>query len=205
MNEALKRILEVLKLAEKLKYELRHSWLSNGRQESVAEHSWRVALMAVFLEPYLDKQVDTAKLLKMITIHDLVEAEATDIPAFDTMDNQQAQMEKQERELQAIENIRKTLGGDLGKDIQQLWLEFEDKSSYEAKVANALDKLEAQLQHNEAAIDTWLEVEYKMSFMLGRHTDFDQALISFRRLVEQEAESKLTKAGVSLTDVNHLL
>ncbi|QTM98782.1 HD domain-containing protein [Sediminibacillus dalangtanensis] len=205
MNEALKRILEVLKLAEKLKYELRHSWLSNGRQESVAEHSWRVTLMAVFLEPYLGKQVDTAKLLKMITIHDLVEAEATDIPAFDTMDNQQAQMEKQERELQAIENIRKMLGGDLGNDIQQLWMEFEDKSSYEAKVANALDKLEAQLQHNEADIATWLEVEYKMSFMLGKHTDFDQALTSFRQLVEQEAESKLKKAGVSLNEVNHLL
>ncbi|WP_026571567.1 MULTISPECIES: HD domain-containing protein [Sediminibacillus] len=199
MEETLKRILEVLKLAEKLKYELRHSWLSNGRQESVAEHTWRVALMAVFLEPYLDQKTDMAKLLKMITIHDLVEAEATDIPAFDTMDNELARKEKQEREQQAIANIRKSLGGDLGKDIQQLWLEFENRSTYEAKVANALDKLEAQLQHNEADIATWLEVEYKMSFLLDQHTDFDQTLTTFRHLVEQEAETKMTKAGVSVT------
>ncbi|WP_053220295.1 HD domain-containing protein [Virgibacillus senegalensis] len=205
MTEALKRILEVLKLAEKLKYELRHSWLSNGRQESVAEHSWRVALMAVLLEPYLEHRIDTAKLLKMITIHDLVEAEASDIPAFDTMDNQQAQMEKHQRELRAIENIRNTLGDELGIDIQELWLEFEAKSSYEARVANALDKLEAQLQHNEANIDTWLEIEYKMAFMLGKHTDFDKALIAFRELVEQEAESKIQQAGISVHDYQQML
>ena len=36
----IQRILAVLKLAERLKSELRHSWLSSGRQESVAKHTW---------------------------------------------------------------------------------------------------------------------------------------------------------------------
>lgn len=47
--EQLSAILEVLQLAEKLKFDLRHSWLSNGRQESVAEHTWRMSLMAVLI------------------------------------------------------------------------------------------------------------------------------------------------------------
>lgn len=54
-KEQLLAVLEVLKLAEKLKFELRHSWLSNERQESVAEHTWRMSLMAVLLEPLLDQ------------------------------------------------------------------------------------------------------------------------------------------------------
>ena len=65
-------ILQVIALAEKLKYEMRHSWLSNGRQESVAEHTWRMSLMAILVEPYLDQKVNIEKLLKMVIIHDLV-------------------------------------------------------------------------------------------------------------------------------------
>lgn len=47
----------------------------------------------------------------------------------------------------------------LGDEIFNLWIEFENKQTFEAKVANALDKLEAQLQHNEADICTWLDIE----------------------------------------------
>lgn len=88
-------ILQVIALAEKLKYEMRHSWLSNGRQESVAEHTWRMSLMAILVEPYLDQKVNIEKLLKMVIIHDLVEAEAGDIPAFDTMNSHELQLQKQ--------------------------------------------------------------------------------------------------------------
>jgi putative hydrolase of HD superfamily len=93
MKQNLLNILEIVKLGEKLKCELRHSWLSDGRQESVAEHTWRVSLMAMLLEPYLDNKLDIVKLLKMIIIHDLVEAEAKDIPAFETLYNKEKMQE----------------------------------------------------------------------------------------------------------------
>lgn len=51
MKDTLRDVMQVIKLAEKLKYELRHSWLSNGRRESVAEHTWRLSLMAMLIEP----------------------------------------------------------------------------------------------------------------------------------------------------------
>ncbi|MFJ5770073.1 HD domain-containing protein [Psychrobacillus sp. NPDC093180] len=194
MRENLIDILKVIKLGEKLKYELRHSWLSTGRQESVAEHTWRVSLMAMLVEPYLDKKVDIAKLLKMIIIHDLVEAEARDIPAFETMNNMEKKKER--NEMRAIENIRDTLKGNLGEDIYNLWIEFENKQSFEAKVANALDKLEAQIQHNEADISTWIDVEYQMSFMLGKHTDFNTVLTQFKDIIEEEAEIKIKNEGI---------
>ena len=196
MRDNIVGILEVIKLGEKLKSEMRHSWLSNGRRESVAEHTWRVSLMAMLIEPYLNQAVDSARLLKMIIVHDLVEAEATDIPAFDTMNNADLKKQKQINEIKAIEKIRDTLQGSLGEDVYNLWMEFEHKETFEAKVANALDKLEAQIQHNEADISTWLEVEHKMSFMMGKHTDFHPVLTLFKELIEEDAELKLRNAGI---------
>jgi putative hydrolases of HD superfamily len=61
MIEKIDKIMNILKLSEKLKMELRHSWLSNGRQESVAEHTWRVSLMAILVEPFLDQKVNLEK------------------------------------------------------------------------------------------------------------------------------------------------
>jgi putative hydrolases of HD superfamily len=61
---------------------MRHSWLSDGRQEDVAEHTWRMALMALLLHSYLDQKVDLLKALKIILVHDLVEINYKDSPAF---------------------------------------------------------------------------------------------------------------------------
>ncbi|CAM4369573.1 HAD family hydrolase [Bacillus manliponensis] len=193
-----KNILQVIALAEKLKYELRHSWLSNGRQESVAEHTWRMSLMAVLVQPYLDQPVQMEKLLKMIIIHDLVEAEAGDIPAFDTMNSEELKKQKQENEQKAILNIKQTLSGPLGEELYDLWMEFEEKETYEAKVANALDKLEVKIQHNEAHIDTWIPIEHKLVFQVAQHTEFDSFLSKLQKRIEQAGEQKLIAAGIDV-------
>lgn len=187
----LQNTLKFLHVAEGLKRELRHSWLSDGRRESVAEHTWRVALMAMAIEEYLPQKVNSERLLKMIIIHDLVEVYATDIPAFDTMNNKKVKEQKRQNEMKAIEKIRNLLGNDTGQQFYDLWLEFEHKKTYEAKVANALDKLEAQIQHNEAAIETWLPIEHEMVFLLGKHTDFDDVLDELKGIIEAEGVEKI--------------
>lgn len=68
------QILQLLHEVEQLKKELRHSWLSDGRQESVAEHTWRMSLMAILLQEHLTQPIDMLKVMKMITIHDINEA-----------------------------------------------------------------------------------------------------------------------------------
>ena len=141
MEKQIASILKVLTLAERLKFELRHSYTSSGRQESVAEHTWRMSLMAVLIEPLLTQKVDTARLLKMIIIHDLVEAEAKDVSALDVLRNPGIKAEKIKKEKQAIENLRATLSETNGQEIYDLFYEFENKATYESKVANALDKL----------------------------------------------------------------
>ena len=80
MKRDIENILSFLKLSERLKCELRHSWLSNGRQESVAEHSYQMALMAILIHPHLDQKPNLEKTLKMALVHDLVEAIVGDVP-----------------------------------------------------------------------------------------------------------------------------
>jgi putative hydrolases of HD superfamily len=189
-------ILKVLSLAEKLKFELRHSFTSSGRQESVAEHTWRMSLIAVLIEPMLKQKVDELRLLKMIILHDLVEAEAKDVSALDQLQNPEIKVEKAKREKQAIENLRQTLSSINGQEIYDLFYEFENKQTYEAKVANALDKLEVQLQHNHADFATWEEIEYDMCFMMDKHVLFDETLFELKRQIEEEAEKKMEARGV---------
>jgi putative hydrolases of HD superfamily len=197
MKRQIASILKVLTLSERLKFELRHSYTSSGRQESVAEHTWRMSLMAVLIEPLLQQKVDPARLLKMIIIHDLVEAEARDISALDVLRDPEIKTQKIEKERQAIENLRSVLKETNGQEIYDLFYEFEDKETYEAKVANALDKLEVQLQHNHADFSTWEEIEYDMCYMMDKHVLFDETLFELKKQIEEAAEQKMQLAGVN--------
>ena len=190
-------ILQFITKAEQLKKEMRHSWLSNRRQESVAEHTWRMSLMAILLKDKLDVELDLEKVLKMIIIHDLVEIEAGDVSALDVLRNPSIKGDKVNRELQAIENIKSELDGALGAEIYALWHEFEDKKTVEAQFSNALDKLEVQIQHNHAPLDTWEEIEFEMVYMMDKHVTFNKTLQVFKNLIVDQAEDKMVEAGLS--------
>ena len=196
MEKQIASVLNVLTLAERLKFELRHSYTSSGRQESVAEHTWRMSLMAVLIEPLLKEKVDVARLLKMIILHDLVEAEAKDISALDVLRNPELKIQKQENEKKAIENLRVALKETNGDEIYDLFYEFENKETYEAKLANALDKLEVQLQHNHADFSTWEEIEYDMCYMMDKHVLFDETLLELKKQIVDAAEQKMKAEGV---------
>lgn len=199
--ERLLNILSLLHLAEKLKFELRHSYTSSGKQESVAEHTWRMSLMALLLEPYLDQKIDIAKTLKMIIIHDLVEAEAGDVPFPRMVQHAELKKVKEEKEKAAIEKIRAMLNDSVGDEIYSLWHEFEAHETYEAKVALALDKLEVQLQHNEADIATWEPIEYELIYSRRPYTDFDSTINRLREIIEMDAEEKLKQTGIDIESI----
>ena len=88
-----------------------------------------------------------------------------------------------------------------GSEIYDLFYEFEHKETYEARVANALDKLEVQLQHNHADISTWEEIEYEMSFMMDKHVLFDETLFELKTQIEMEAEEKMKSSGINVEQV----
>lgn len=75
------KFLDFMNQIEKLKCNTRHSWTSSGRQESVAEHSWRLSVMAMLCADEYP-ELDISKVIKMCLVHDFGEAITGDIPAF---------------------------------------------------------------------------------------------------------------------------
>jgi putative hydrolase of HD superfamily len=200
---AVRTILDFLAFSEAIKRELRHSWLSDGRRESVAEHSWQMALMAMLMHRHLDAPVDLPRTLKMILVHDLVEAEVGDVPFFDTSERKQL---KAVREQAAIEKIRGMLEPETGAEIHALWHEFEAGETPEAMFAKALDHLEVQVQHNLAPIETWEPVEYELVYTkMDRPCSHDGFLTAFCAAVKADAEEKMRANGVDASVIESRL
>lgn len=117
----LSELLKVIHLAEGLKREIRHSWLSDGRQESVAEHTWRVCLMAILLEPELCLQIDGSRTLRMIVVHDLVEIFAGDIPIFSASTEDFIALAQLGMPLKIKQLIAENYYDEIGRGVYNIW------------------------------------------------------------------------------------
>jgi putative hydrolase of HD superfamily len=199
MGAPIAAILDVLRLAERLKFELRHSWTSQGRRESVAEHSYQMALMALLLHPHLEHPVDLCRTLEMVLVHDLVEAEAGDVVWFD---DGEAKARKAEREQAAIDRLRQMLPAPSGERVHGLWHEFEAGATGEARFARALDYLEVQAQHNLADLGTWEPIEHGLLFTkTGSQAQHDAFLRAFAEAVVADGEAKLAAGGIDVAAI----
>ena len=181
--------------SEKLKIELRHSYLSNGRTESVAEHVWRMSLLALMVEPYLKQKINVERFLKIIIVHDLVEIYAGDIPMTESVKSNQIKKLKEINETKAIEKIKAKLPSLVGENFYDLWREYEKNETIESRVAHALDKIEAQAQHNEAGIDTWVEEEYHFAYKLPNYTTNEKILEELSDILIAETDELLNSIG----------
>lgn len=191
MNTNIDSIISFMGLMERLKNELRHSWTSSNRQESVAEHSWRLSLLILTIHSNLEHPVNLLHTLKMAIIHDCVEALSGDIPVFDLITKEDHD-NKHAKEEAAIHEIATLLGPPVGNEIHRLWLEFEERKTPEAKLIYALDKLECKIQHNEADISTWNELEKALSIDWEDDLyNFDKTILALRDRIYETSQTKV--------------
>ncbi len=153
-------LLQILAVAEKLKCTTRHCYTSSGRHESVAEHSWRIALMAMLIAPEFP-EADMNKVIRMCLIHDLGEAFTGDIPTFDKTE---ADTRKEDV---LFDRWVQTLPKETKREFSVLLAEMNALETLEAKIYKALDKMEAVIQHDESDIATWLPLEYDLQLQYG--------------------------------------
>lgn len=187
-KQEIQEFFDFLTLAEQLKCNTRHSVTSSGREESVAEHSWRVSLMALWLEDELG-DADFNKIIRMCILHDLGEAVTGDIPSF------LKTKQDSDHEDAVVFALLDKLPQPQQDKWRQLFQEMLAKETREAKVYKALDKLEAVLQHNEAPISSWLPLEYELNQTYGTEEAkaADPILESMRAYAKLQTQEKIQK------------
>ncbi len=189
-DDEIEGVLAFLAAAERLKDTLRTGHTRQGRQESTAEHTWRLCLMALVLGEALPG-VDSARLVRICLVHDLAEALTGDLPA-------PAPREpgvKEARERVALATLTAPLPEAPRAVIQALWEEYETGSTPEGRLAKGLDKLETILQHTQGANPPELDLAYNLTY--GRaETDRDPLLARIRARLDEATRARLTEEDI---------
>lgn len=169
--ERLQKQMEFIAEVDKLKKIGRQSYLTDSsRKENDAEHSWHLAMMAVFLSEYAKEDVDVLHVISMVLIHDLVEIDAGDTYAYDTEGNKS----KRAREEKAADRIFNILPEDQAKKVRDLWEEFEANETPEANFANALDRVQPIMLNHKSDGKAWAEHGVALSQIMSRNVNVEK-------------------------------
>jgi putative hydrolase of HD superfamily len=182
-------ILDFLRAAEALKVNTRSAHTSAGEKESVAEHTWRLCLMAVVLSPSVPG-VDFARLMRICIVHDLGEAIGGDIPAPEQARRAEGGGERKAAgERRDLVQLVSPLPAARRDEILALWDEYEAARSAEARLAKALDKLETILQHTQGRNPP--DFDYRFNLGNGReHTASPPVIAALREILDRETERR---------------
>lgn len=136
-------VVRYYSLCNRLKDIVRTGWKSwhvtRDRVESVAEHIFGVQMLAIAMKSEYNYDIDLERVILMIAVHELEEIVIGDLTLF--------QISRDEKIKLGHEAIEKVLNGLVDKDkIKDLILEFDERSSKDAKFAYYCDKLECDIQ-----------------------------------------------------------
>ena len=181
-------LLDLLHTAGRLKDTTRHCYTPGGRHESVAEHSWRLALMAFWLRNEFP-ELDMNRVIQMCLIHDLGEAFTGDIPVFDKT------AKDEETEEALLFAWVDAMPEPLRSDMRSLYQEMQARETTEAKLYKALDGLEAVISHNESDISTWEPNEYQLQLTYAEdRMKFSAYMVALREQIKQDSLKKIQDA-----------
>ncbi|MCU5684020.1 HD domain-containing protein [Bacillus wiedmannii] len=190
-NSDLQNIISFVKELEHLKNTLRTAWTKDKRQESVAEHSWRLAIFSLVLEDHF-LNMDFNKIIRMCLIHDLDEAYEGDTPAILNINKQ----EKLQQESQSISKLTASLSENTRNKIFELWEEYNKGETEEAKLVKALDKMETIIQHNHGY--TPLDFNHEFNVTYGKEFLLHNPIIKIlRNYIENETKNKIKQRDLT--------
>lgn len=144
----------------------RQTYLADGsRKENDAEHAWHMAVMALIMSEYANEKLDMLRVLSMILLHDVVEIDAGDTFAYD----EERKKTQAERENRAAERIYGLLPKEQKEKFQDLWREFEERKTPEAKFARTMDNIQPLMLNAASGGKSWEEHGIALSQVLRRN------------------------------------
>jgi putative hydrolase of HD superfamily len=167
MNDRFVKQIRFIYEIDKVKSIFRKTRLfDDSRYENDAEHSWHLAMMALALSEHAGAPVDIFRVIKMVLMHDLVEIDSGDFIVYDKA----AAAEKEAREKECAERVYGLLPGDMKEEFTELWREFEERETPEAKFAAALDRAEPTIQNYYTNGHSWVthDVSYEQVVEVNR-------------------------------------
>lgn len=180
----IEQYISFIEEAEKLKSIVRTAWTSKGRRESTAEHSWRLALLTCIMHDYFP-ELDLSKVLIMCLIHDIGEIYEGDISAALCPDKD----DKYNTEYQAAQAVFALLPESQANKMMDIWKEYNDNTTPEAKLVKALDKAETIIQHNQG--DNPENFNYQFNLEYGKeYFEGDETLKQLRSIIDEKTRQK---------------
>lgn len=180
-----RKLLNIISVAERLKDTMRHCYTAKGRQESVAEHSWMMTLMAFFMRDEFP-EADMDKVIKMCIIHDLGECFIGDIPTFNKNQTHEKMEEKE------VYNWLNTLPPKYSTEMRELFDEMAERKTIEANIFKSIDSLEALIQHNISDLSTWIPKEFELNLTFADDkVAFSDYLSALRQDIRKDTIKKI--------------
>jgi putative hydrolase of HD superfamily len=122
------------------------------RQESSAEHSWHVCMLALLLAGHAAEPVDLTRVLEILLVHDVPEIDVGDQIAFAARNP-----ERDEAERAAAERLFGLLPAPAAARLLARWQEYEERATPEARFAYAVDRLAPVLFNLASNGRSWRE------------------------------------------------
>lgn len=162
MQNKVQKIFDFMRVLDRVCLVRRATLLSDGTPETDSSHSFKLAFWAMLVYPYLKQNYNYIRLLELALVHDIAEAETGDCPKSVQYAHPEMKALKNKQELDAMHKYRDILPEEVGRRVFDLYMEYEEKKTPEARLISALDKVDANLQSNfyhDGDVRYWLDCE----------------------------------------------
>jgi putative hydrolase of HD superfamily len=186
-KERFEKQLDFIREIDKEKMIKRQSYLTDCEtHEDDAQHAWHMAIMTLLLKEYANEDIDVLKTVTMLLIHDLVEVYAGDTYAYD----EEGKKTQAEREAKAADKLYGLLPEDQGEYLKNLWYEFEEQKTPEARFARTMDCFQPLILNDATDGRAWKEHGVKRSQVLKRN---ERVHLGSEQIWEYEKENLIEK------------
>lgn len=209
MDDIIKFFIEI----GKLKGMPRRGWIIREvkNPESIAEHIFRVTIMAWVLAEKKDRKMNVEKIIKMALVHDLCEVYSGDTtpydsilpkdkkkrrellktwPRFSEKEKKRLAEKKYKKEKAGLEKLIKNLSPKLRQEMISLWLDYERGVSPEGRFFKHADRLESFLQ----AAEYWKinkNIPQGPYWIQAKELHDDPVLLEFIEQINKEFHKKI--------------